>query len=592
MFGKLSFLSALSLAATGPWSNSISTKYDYIVVGGGTSGLAVANRLSEDLNVNVLIIEAGDSVLNNPNVTNVDGFGYAFGTDIDWQYKSTNQTYGGNLSQVLRAGKALGGTSAINGMCYTRAEDVQIDAWEAIGNEGWTWENLFPYYLKSENFTVPSKSQASLGASYNASFHGHDGIVDIAFTHIKSNNLTTYLNQTYRGMGLSWAEDVNSGKMRGFSMFPSTINYEEYVREDAARAYYWPYKSRGSLHVLLNTFANRILWTRESRDDHVTASGVEITSSNGTVSVIDVQKEVIISAGALKTPGILELSGIGNPSVLAKHNISVQVDLPTVGENLQDQVNSHMEAMSNVSISGGTTVAYPDVYDIFGDETESVAQKIRENLKQYAAETAKVNGDVMKASDLEHLFEVQHDLIFKGKVPIAEVLNYPGSEKSVSAEFWALLPFARGSVHISSANPREFPVINPNYFMFDWDLQSYVAVAKYIRRAFETYPLASIVRESSPGYDVVSQNASEESWKNWAFDGNYRSNFHPVGTAGMMPRALGGVVNEHLTVYGTTNVRVVDASALPFQISGHLVSTLYALAERAADFIKTDAARF
>lgn len=116
MFGKLTFLSALSLAVAAPWAHTTSSDYDYIVIGGGTSGLAVANRLSEDPNVNVLIVEAGDSVLNNPNVTNVDGYGLSFGSEIDWQYQSVNQTYAGNGRQVLRAGKALAGTSAINGM--------------------------------------------------------------------------------------------------------------------------------------------------------------------------------------------------------------------------------------------------------------------------------------------------------------------------------------------------------------------------------------------------------------------------------------------------------------------------------------------
>ncbi|KAF4167606.1 hypothetical protein CNMCM6936_004663 [Aspergillus lentulus] len=591
MLGKLSFLSALSLAVAAPLSNSTSPKYDYIIIGGGTSGLAVANRLSVDPSVNVLVLEAGGSVRNNANVTNVDGYGLAFGTDIDWQYQSVNQPYAGNLSQVLRAGKALGGTSTINGMAYTRAQDIQIDSWETIGNTGWTWKKLFPYYRKSENFTIPTRSQASIGASYNPGSHGQDGPLDVAFTNIQSNTLTTYLNRTFQGMGLPWTEDVNGGKMRGFNMFPSTVNLDEYVREDAARAYYWPYQSRPNLHVLLNTFANRIMWESEAHDGHVTASGVEITSRNGTVSVINVQKEVIVSAGALKTPAILELSGIGNPSILGKFNIPVQVGLPTVGENLQDQVNSHMDASSNSSISGSKTVSYPDVYDVFGDKAESVAKQIRANLKQYAADTAKANGNVMKASDLERLFEVQYDLIFKGRVPIAEVLNYPGSAKSVSAEFWTLLPFARGSVHIGSSDPLRFPIINPNYFMLDWDTKSYVAVAKYIRRAFESYPLSSIVKESTPGYSVLPRNASEQNWKEWVFDNNYRSNFHPVGTAAMMPREIGGVVDERLGVYGTTNVRVVDASVLPFQVCGHLVSTLYAVAERAADFIKADAAR-
>jgi hypothetical protein len=185
-----------------------------------------------------------------------------------------------------------------------------------------------------------------------------------------------------------------------------------------------------------------------------------------------------------------------------------------------------MDASSNSSISGSKTVSYPDVYDVFGDKAEAVAKQIRANLKQYAADTAKANGNVMKASDLERLFEVQYDLIFKGRVPIAEVLNYPGSAKSVSAEFWTLLPFARGSVHIGSSDPLRFPIINPNYFMLDWDAKSYVAVAKYIRRAFDSYPLSSIVKESTPGYSVLPRNASEQSWKEWIFDNNCKFPMH------------------------------------------------------------------
>lgn len=404
-------------------------------------------------------------------------------------------------------------------MAYTRAEDVQIDAWETIGNEGWTWKNLFPYYLKSENFTKPTKTQLELGASYNLEYNGENGPLNVAFTKLESNSLTTYLNRTFQAMGLPWSEDLNGGKMRGFNIFPATINYEEYVREDAARAYYWPYESRENLHVLLNTFANRAVWAEGTGSEPVTAKGVEVTLKTGAIGTIGATKEVIVSAGALKTPAILELSGIGNPDILHKHNISVKVDLPTVGENLQDQTNSHMDASSNRTLSGGKPVSYPNIYDILGDEAETVGNKLRANLKKYAEESAKANGNVMKAADLERLFEVQYDLIFKKNTPVAEILNY-AADKTLSTEFWSLLPFARGNVHIASANPKQFPTINPNYFMFEWDVESFAAVGQYIRRSYETKPLSTLVKEATPGLKNVPQDASVEQWKEWVFDGN------------------------------------------------------------------------
>ncbi|RAL12634.1 GMC family oxidoreductase [Aspergillus homomorphus CBS 101889] len=593
MFRPVLLLSAVTAALASPIKHAPNAQYDYIVVGGGTSGLVIANRLSENANVSVLVIEAGDSVLHNPNVTAVDGYGLAFGSDIDWQYQTVNQTYGGKSPQVMRAGKALSGTSAINGMAYTRAEDVQIDAWQQIGNEGWTWDSLFPYYLQSENLTIPSRSQRLEGATFNASYNGEQGPLTVGFGAIPANNLTATLNATFHGLGVPWSYDVNGGKMRGINIYPSTINLDANVREDAARAYYWPVASRPNLHLLLNTFANRIVWRGEARKGDVTAAGVEFSSANGTTTVVTARQEVIISAGSLKSPGILELSGIGNAALLKKHNITVQVNLPTVGENLQDQTNAHTEAATYSELTGTKYVVYPNVYDVYGNETISVAQAIRKQIGHYANATAEVSGGVMKASDLKDLFEVQYDLIFNQRVPIAEILYYPGTGATLASESWTLLPFARGNVHIASADPTAMPTINPNYYMFDWDLDSQIAVAKYIRDSFAAAPLGHLVKGmATPAPDVVAQDASDAEWKAWLFDGNYRSNFHPVGTAAMMPREKGGVVDTKLKVYGTTNVRVVDASVLPYQVCGHLVSTLYAVAERAAYLIKDESAFF
>lgn len=196
-------------------------------------------------------------------------------------------------------------------MSYTRAEDVQIDAWKELGNRGWSWDTLLPYYKKSENLTRPTHSELEAGASYNKSAHGFSGPLLVSFNSVEDGNLTAPLNQTYDKLGVPWTPDVNDGRMRGFNIFPETVDHEKGVREDAARAYYWPCRERPNLIVMTNTRANRILWTEDNSDSEVIASGVETTKA-GITSEVKARKEVILSAGSLRSPALLELSGVGN----------------------------------------------------------------------------------------------------------------------------------------------------------------------------------------------------------------------------------------------------------------------------------------
>lgn len=290
--------------------------YDYIVVGGGTGGLVVANRLSENSAVSVLIVERGDSVLDNTQVSDPNAYEAAFGSSIDYAYQSTAQEYAGGRVQTLRAGKALGGTSTINGMAYTRAQDVQIDAWNNMGNSGWTWKNLLPYYLKSESFQVPTPAQYDAGANYVASYNGKSGPLLVGWTYdMQNSSIHTSLNETYERLGINYLPDVNGGKMHGYSMFPRTVNRAEHLREDAARAYYYPFTSRPNLSVMLNTAGNRIVWDATvSSGSPAVATGIEVTHSDGTTETVTANKEVILSAGSLISPAILERSGVGNPA--------------------------------------------------------------------------------------------------------------------------------------------------------------------------------------------------------------------------------------------------------------------------------------
>ncbi|KAG0648550.1 Glucose oxyHydrase [Hyphodiscus hymeniophilus] len=275
--------------------------YDYVIIGGGTCGLVIANRLTELANITVAVIEAGGSVYNNVNVTNPSNYGAAFGTSIDYANSTTNQVYANGKSAVMRAGKALGGTSTINGMAYTRASVEE-----------------------HENFTLPAAFQLADGASYIPADHGHSGPVKVGWSdHIENFTIFSIFNASNNAVGLTYNQDPNGGHMHGFNFLPKLVDRDTGIRADAARAYYFPYTKRKNLHLFLNTYANKILW--KSTKETPVAGGVQVRAADGTVSTIYASKEVIVSAGSLNYQAL---------------KTQIVVNLPTVGENLQDQPNN------------------------------------------------------------------------------------------------------------------------------------------------------------------------------------------------------------------------------------------------------------
>ncbi|KAE8418594.1 putative glucose oxidase [Aspergillus pseudocaelatus] len=571
---------------------AVASDYDYIIVGGGTSGLAVANRLAQDPKVSVLVIEAGSSVFDNVNVTDISNLPYTYDSPLDWAYETTEQGFG-KRRQVMRAGKALGGTSVMNGAAYVRAEKGQIDALHEFGIDGWDWDSLFPYYTKSENMTTPNKTQTEAGASICPTYHGSSGPVHVGFMDIRKEeyDLTASMNRTLESLGIPWNQDLNSGHMRGFALHPYTVDVTN-IRSDAARAYYWPYAERPNLRVKLDTFVSRILWHNEEDGSDIRAQGVEIFTQEGNgrqINVVNARREVIMAAGAMRTPAILELSGVGNPRILEKYGIPVQVNLPSVGENLQDQLNTSIVVSTKTPITGTRTVAFASASDIFGSSVESVATLVRSQLEEYADIAASSSNGAMTKEDLLKMFEIQHDLVFDQDVPVAEFVFILENANTIHTGYWGLLPFARGNVHISSADPMAPPVVNPNFGLFEWDVQVQIAMSKFLRQMYKSGELNNLIsNETLPGFKEIPEEASDETWKEWIGE-QYTPNYHAIGTTSMLPRSMGGVVDSRLKIYGTSNVRVVDSSIQPMQIGGHPTANLYAIAERVSDMIKEDA---
>lgn len=273
--------------------------------------------------------------------------------------------------------------------------------------------------------------------------------------------------------------------------------------------------------------------------------------------------------------------------MLENLGIEVKVNSPFVGENLQDQttVDTNYDATQNFTGAGGF-IGYFNATDVWGNSTASFSKTIKASLEQYANKTVQATGGITNVDTLLKLFNIQHELIFEDEVVISEIIVNAPSASAGLIEYWGLMPFSRGNIHIKSANASTPASINPNYFLLDYDIKQQIGTARTARKVATTAPLSNILTsETLPGLDSVPTNASDAVWGDW-LKSVYRSNYHYISTAAMMSKELGGVVDDNHLVYGTSNVRVVDASVLPFQVSGHLTSTLYALAERAADVIK------
>ena len=520
-------------------------------------------------------------------------------------------------NRILRhpQGKVLGGSSAINGQAFIAPSQVEINYWETLGNRGWNWSSLVPYYRKFHTLTIPPEdTRKHLGIEWSdEEIRGKDGPIQASFTGVLQDPLSKAWVDTFKKLQYELKIDPFSGKAIGGYSCPASIDPVKKERSYAVPAYLAPAKDRPNLKVLTGSFVQKILF-----DQNTKASGVEVIV-DGQKRAFNARKEIILAAGVFQTPKILELSGIGDEVLLQKHGLPVLVNHPHVGENLQDHLMTGISFEVNEGVPTGDPLVRQEPEAVQGamemymtrkegpfcvggyashsfmpilDFLDGGKAKLQSLLDEYKNTTDKASYDFVR-SVLEDPEEGSGCLaMFAAQVNVHATLDKSFLQDLLPGNFTSLgvtlsHPLSRGSSHITSSDPAKDPQIDPRYFSHPLDIEVMARHTQALETLAATQPFASYLkpngrRNHATAY-VKDLQAAKDYLQTTAF-----SNNHPVGTCAMLPREKGGVVDTSLKVYGTQGLRVVDSSMIPLVPRANIQSTVYAVAERAADIIKQE----
>jgi choline dehydrogenase len=527
--------------------------YDYVIVGAGSAGCALAARLSESGKYSVLLLEAGPP---DKHLWIHVPIGYGktmFNAKYNWQFYTEPEPELNQRPIYWPRGRTLGGSSSINGLVYIRGQSQDYDRWAAEGNVGWSWRDVLPYFVRSEH---------NLGGA-NA-YHGDQGPLYVSPIGERHELVDAFVEAAGE-LGVPRTDDFNGERQEGAGYFQLTSRNG--LRCSTAVGYLKPARGRSNLHIETDALTERVLF------DGDVATGVAYLQ-NGVSRTVRATREVVLCAGAIQSPQILQLSGIGPAQLLGRYDIPLKVDLPGVGENLQD----HLQVRLIYKCSKPITT---------NDDLKSLWRRAKIGLRYLMfrkgplAIGIQLGGMFARAMPDAQTPDIQFHF---GTISADMTAGKPHDFSGFTMSMCQLRPASRGTVRIRSADPRVAPELRPHYLSNAHDRTVMVAGVRFARALAASRALSPyILDEHLPGRDAQTDDALLE------FVRQYGSSiFHPVGSCKMGCDPM-SVVDDHLRVRGVARLRVADASIMPTLVSGNTNAPAIMIGEKAAALILADA---